>query len=282
MDQSSTECRRRSALLEAAAATLLAAALVAGCGGDSVDARENSPPPEKVIFVYDRSGSMPNYQLDLARELTDQRVGELDHGDRIVSMELLEASLAEPPERWTQRVPLREYPDERVSSDSMARQRFLRDARDYMRSFTDTVDRETISGTDVLSTLHDVAAELRAHPDHRTTLYLFSDMLQANQELNFERPGTRPPEDWVDSAAKKGTLPDLEGLCVMVVGARVDTDAGQAVRSFWERYFDVTGAQLRSRNYALRPVKLPVDPCARDRSARGGTEARQGTDAPGR
>lgn len=274
MVHSSPDRGQRPALLAAAAATLLAAALVAGCGGDSVDARVNSSPPEKVIFVYDRSGSMPNYQLDLARELTDQRVSELDHGDRIVAMQLLEASLSEPPERWTQRVPLREFPDERVSSDSVARQRFLRDARDYMQSYTDTVDRETIGGTDVLSTIHDVAADLRAHPDHRTTLYLFSDMLQANQELNFERPGATPPESWVDSAAKEGTLPDLEGLCVMVVGARVDTDAGQAVRSFWERYFEATGARLESRNYVLRPVRLPPDPCARNRTSERRTESR--------
>lgn len=235
----------------------------AACGGGSAEAREKDPAPEMAIFVYDRSGSMPDYQLELARELTAGRVLGLGHGDRIVAMELLEASLDEPPRRWSQTVPRREYPDKRVASDSLARARFLRDARDYMRSFSDTAARQPTRGTDVLSTLHDVAADLRAHRDHRTTLYLFSDMLQANGEVNFERPGVRPPTDWVERAVAEGRLPDLRGLCVVVVGARVDTESGQAVKEFWRRYFEATGATLRDQNYMLRPVRLPESPCGR-------------------
>jgi len=254
--------RWRATVTSAAVALLAVAASLTGCGGGSIEARESPPDPETAIFVYDRSGSMANYKLDLARRLTGQRVTELDHGDRIVAMKLLETSLAEPPERWSQTVPRREYPGKRVSSDSLARERFLRDARDYLKRFTDTTSRESIQGTDVLSTLHDVAAELRAHPEHGVTLYLFSDMLQANENLNFERPGATPRESWIDRASEKGTLPDLEGLCVVVVGARVDTDHGQAVRAFWSRYFEATGARLERQNYVLRPVRLPAEPCA--------------------
>lgn len=251
--------RWRTAAAALGAAVLLWAAV--GCGGEAVEARERAAPTQLAIFVYDRSGSMPTYQLELAHELTARRVLELDHGDLIVGMELLEASLAEPPRRWSQQVPAREYADQRVASDSVARIRFLRDARDYMRTFTDTAARQPSRGTDVLSTLHDVAADLRAHRGHRATLYLFSDMLQSNEQLDFERPGTRPRIDWVDSAAARGTLPDLGGLCVVVVGARVDTEAGQEVKAFWRRYFEATGAELRDHNYALRPVRLSEAPC---------------------
>ena len=262
-----TRARDRSgkAVPHAAAPLALAALVLAAgaCDGGAAEAREKDPRPEMTIFVYDRSGSMPDYQLDLARELTAGRILGLGHDDRIVAMELLEASLAEPPRRWTQKVPEREYPGKRVATDSLARVRFLRDARDYMRSFTDTAARQPTRGTDVLSTLHDVAADLRAHRDHRATLYLFSDMLQANGEVNFERPGVRPPTDWVETAVAEGRLPDLRGLCVVVVGARVDTEAGQAVKDFWRRYFEATGATLRDQNYMLRPVRLPESPCGR-------------------
>lgn len=242
-------------------AGLVVLALTAACGGGSAEVEERNPPPELAIFVYDRSGSMPDYQLELARELTESGLRQLDHGDRIVAMELLEKSLEEPPRRWTQRVPEREYPDREVSSDSVARDRFLRDARTYMRSFTDTASREPSRGTDILSTLHDVAADLRAHPDHRATLYLFSDMLQANPRVSFEQPGVEPPTGWVERADEQDRLPDLRGLCVVVVGARTDTEKGQAVKEFWRRYFEATGATLTDRNYTLRPVELPEAPC---------------------
>lgn len=240
---------------------------VAACGDGSGGVEEADTPPVLVLFVYDRSGSMPDYQFELARELTDGRLRTLDHGDRIVAMELLEASLEEPPRRWSQHVPEREYPDREVSSDSVARVRFLRDARTYMENFTDTASREPSRGTDILSTLHDVASDLRAYPDHRATLYLFSDMLQANATVNFEQPGDEPPTGWVEQAEEEGRLPDLSGLCVAVVGARTDTEKGQDVKEFWQRYFESTGATLRDRNYMLRPVELPEAPCRRHRDA---------------
>lgn len=251
--------RRRgsSTALTALAAVLLAWPVV-GCGGGAAEEEEKDPPSELAIFVYDRSGSMPEYQLERAQELTASKIRELDHGDRIVAMELLEASLDEPPRRWSQRVPEREYPDMEVGSDSVARARFLRDARVYMQRFTDPDEREPSRGTDILSTLHDVAADVRAYDDHRTTLYLFSDMLQANPDLDFERPGVEPPAGWVEEAKSEDRLPDLTGLCVVVVGGRTDTEKGQAVKEFWRRYFEATGANLSDRTYTLRPVELPA------------------------
>lgn len=247
-------------LLSALAFLILAGPSV-GCAGIVAEATGGVQVPELAIFVYDRSGSMPEYQLGLAEELTARRIRQLDYGDRIVAMELLEASLDEPPLRWSQDVPEREYPDMDVESDRLTRSRFLRDAAAYMERFTDAASREPSRGTDILSTLHDVAADLRANNGHSATLYLFSDMLQSNATLNFEDPVHEPPLVWIDRAAADGQLPDLEGLCVVVVGARTDTDAGQSVKQFWMRYFDAARAALYERNYQLRPVDLPAAPC---------------------
>lgn len=236
-------------------------AMLGGCGDGAAAPSEEESADELVMFVYDRSGSVSNHHLARAQELTGARLMKLDHGDRIVAMELLEASLEEPPERWSQRVPAREYPDQRVASDSIARVRFLQNVRDYVRRFTDTTSREAARGTDILSTLHDVSEDLRGHPELRATLYIFSDMLQANARLNFEDPSVSPPAEWVQRSAERGTLPDLDGLCVVVVGARVDTRRGQAVKQFWQEYFETTGARLDDEDYALRPVELPARPC---------------------
>lgn len=241
---------------------LVALTLPACRDGAAADADEEAAEPgDLAIFVYDRSWSIPDYGLELARDLTAQRLRTLEHGDRIAALEVLQRSLAEPPKRWSQAVPEREFPEQRVPRDSVTLARFLRDARDYLVAYADTAGRSEIMGTDLLSTLHDVAAELRAAPEHRATLYLFSDMLQSGPEIEMEGTRRMPGREWVSEAQAAGKLPDLEGLCVVVIGARVDTDAAQRVKDFWKEYFEATGATLYDSNYMLRPVTVPERPC---------------------
>lgn len=242
--------------------------LLTGCGtpeASSAGGEEGTEltrtPPELVVFVYDRSTSISGSQLEIARQLTNERIRKLDHGDRIAAHEVLQLSLEESPQRWSETVPAREFTERKMASDSVSRTRFLQDAQDYLIAYTDSTDREDVAGTDILSTLHDVAADLRAAGGRQATLYLFSDMLQANRQMNMEGLARMPPSNWVEREKREGTLPDLGGLCVVVIGARVDTDAGQRVKAFWDEYFEATGATLLDRNYTLRPVTLPEHPC---------------------
>jgi hypothetical protein len=185
----------------------------------------------------------------------------MDHGDRVAAIELLQRSLAESPDRWAQRVPEREMGGRTPQRDSVSRVRFLRDARDYLTKYTDPEGRDGYLGTDILSTLYDIAEEARAYPGSETTLVIFSDMLQATSDINMEGAARVPPDDWIESRRLDGRLPDLSGVCVVVVGARVDTPDAQLVKVFWKRYFSATGAVLLDRNYSLRPVRLPREPC---------------------
>lgn len=218
-------------------------------------------PPMLVVFAYDRSTSISGGQLAIARQLTNERLRKLDHGDRIAAHQLLQLSLEEPPMRWSQDVPAREYQELALARDSISRTRFLQDAQDYLIAFTDSLDRGKINGTDILSTLHDVAADLRAAQGRQSVLYIFSDMLQSTRTIEMEGLRAMPPANWVQRQKTAGTLPDHTGLCVVVVGARVDTNASQRVKRFWEEYFKATGAQLEDVNYMLRPVMLPEHPC---------------------
>ncbi|MDX1392954.1 MAG: hypothetical protein R3195_01130 [Gemmatimonadota bacterium] len=242
----------------------LALALIgAACGGEDVPPEPETPPEprELVIFVYDRSTSIPDHTLELATQLTNERVMALDHEDRVAGVRVLQQSLAEERDAWSESVPARTIQDFEVSRDSVAKFRFLLDATVLLADLADTKGRDDIGGTDILSTLHDVAAEMRAYPDHDATLYLFSDMLQSNYQIDMEGLRLMPPDGWVREAHDGGRLPDLSGLCVVVVGARVDTPASQRVKAFWDEYFQTTGATLVDSNYMLRPVRLPLNPC---------------------
>jgi hypothetical protein len=209
--------------------------------------------------VYDRSTSIPDHTLELAGRLTNDRVMELGHDDRVGGMRVLQQSLAEERQSWSDLVPPRTIVEHEVARDSVARVRFLRDATVLLARLSDPSGRDDIGGTDILSTFHDVAAEMRAYPDHVATTYVFSDMLQSNRQIDMERE--MPPSGWIQEAKSSGRLPDLSGLCVVVVGARVDTQASQRVKAFWDEYFQATGANLVGANYMLRPVRLPLNPC---------------------
>lgn len=230
-------------------------------GGEGEGGVVKRSPPQLVVFVYDRSTSISGHQLELARQLTNERVRKLDHGDRIAAHQLLQLSLEEPPQRWSETVPQRQFTEQAMMRDSLTRVRFLRDAQDYLVAFTDTTGRENIDGTDILSTLHDVSADLQAGPGRESTLYIFSDMLQSNRTIDMEGLRKMPPASWIERERANGTLPDLTGLCVYVIGARVDTQQSQRVKNFWQEYFEATGAVFEARNYTLRPVELPEHPC---------------------
>lgn len=234
-----------------------------GCGGAPGEARSGEDdPPRRYILLYDRSTSILDHELAHYRELTATLLrDELRHGDRVVAMEILQLSLDEPPKRWAQNVPHREFPGRAAPRDSVVLARFATDVRDYLRSFTDPEGREVMLGTDILSTLQDAGEEIRAVPGYRTVLVLFSDMLQATREINMEGLIRMPPPDWISRAHAEGRLPDFTGVCVLVAGARVDTPAAQRVRAFWMEYFQTTGATLLDRNYSFRPPRLSPESC---------------------
>lgn len=241
-----------------------AVALLSACGGGATGdlrAEERADPGRLVIFVYDRSTSIPDYQLELARKLTARRIRDLGHGDRIAALEVLQRSLSEPPKRWSETIPRKEMADRELASDSVALARFLSDALAYLARFSEPEDRDQINGTDILSTFHDVAEELRPFRDREAVLYMFSDMLQSDPHMEMEGLRKMPADEWVELRATDGRLPDLTGLCVVAVGPRVDTEEGQRVKEFWREYFDATGAVLLDGNYAYRPVALPARPC---------------------
>lgn len=247
--------------LRAQMGVVVLATVLSACGGDPPAPPLDQGPQQQLIVLYDRSSSIQDHELQHYRELTNGIVGELGHGDRLVAMELLQLSLAEAPRRWAQDVPEREFADRAMSRDSVTLARFLTDVRDYLTGFTEVSEREEMLGTDILSTLQNAGDEVRSYPGYRTVLVILSDMLHATGDLNMEGLQRMPSADWVRRASSEGRLPDLSGVCVLVAGARVDTQEAQRVKAFWMEYFQATGATLLDRNYGYRPPRLVPESC---------------------
>jgi hypothetical protein len=66
-----------------------------------------------------------------------------------------------------------------------------------------------------------------------------------------------PDAAWIERQRELGTLPDLTGACILVVGADATTPHGVRVREFWRAYLMAAGARLPDRNWRLI---APSDP----------------------
>jgi len=93
----------------------------------------------------------------------------------------------------------------------------------------------------------------------RRVLILLSDMLHSSTDFDLEKDAITDKyiEDTINMLKRQGRLPRLDGVEIYVAGARAPTEERYlAVRKFWLRVFQETGAQLKSYGYPLLNFKL--------------------------
>lgn len=75
-------------------------------------------------------------------------------------------------------------------------------------------------------------------------LIILSDMIEESEFYNFQKQSV-DPEKIIENEKKNNRLPDLSGVEVYVSGASAKTeDKYDAIKTFWTKYFEVTGARL--------------------------------------
>lgn len=193
---------------------------------------------------------MPDGLLAQSRELTRRRIGSLPGGGRLL-VRGVGGDDGGRVEGWT--VP--------AGWPSGGSDGFLADVRNEVVALTETSRERRERRSDLLDALDALADELGERGRPGTVLYLFSDMLQVGGDLDFEAADVEAARAWLRERAAEGELPDLGGVCVVVVGAHEDTVRQRAVRSFWEEYFRAAGAELLPENWTGRMVRLPTAPC---------------------
>lgn len=245
------------------ALSLVLLAAVAACAsgrGPSGPAGDDEPAPAPedaeaaatgpaTVFLYDRSSSVPDQLLVQSRELTRRRIGELPGGGPLIVRGV--GGEDDDGESWT--VP-RGWP-------AVGQEDFLPDVRERVVALTETARRGREARSDLIGALDRLGEELDDRARAGAVLYVFSDMLQVGGDVDFEGSDPGSARAWLERRREEGELPDLGGVCVVVVGAHEDTVRQRAARSFWEAYFRAAGAVLLPENYTGRMVRLPSDPC---------------------
>jgi hypothetical protein len=225
-----------------------AASFAAGCGdSDPVDAR----PPRQTVVAVDLSGSQTQQSLQDSREFVGKLIDQLSYGDQFVLIEMSRSGVHGEMKRMVDSVPALADPTFVSSVDEDN----LDGTKEAMRSLVPILFDSTLVGrilqTDIFATLHTVSEYVRDKGGRPTTLVLLSDMLQSANGIEMEQLRRMPGPQWIAQQKSRGTLPDLAGVCVVVVGADDSTPEGVEVKRFWVEYMKAAGADLRDSNYRL-------------------------------
>jgi hypothetical protein len=237
--------------------TLLTAVALAGCG-DSASTQEGSIAVSEivedstraandVVVVVDLSDSITEEERTRQRTLLQELVEGLSYEHRLV-VQIAHAAgvrsgiapvIVEMP---SARNPQRPFPREEIALNSARRSA----AQAVAAVFTNGI----VPSTDLIASMHTARNRFLPPDDRDQFLLILSDMLQCASGICFEKGGSSVPDaSWTAQQRAQGTLPQLMGICVSVLGADPSTNHGARVREFWSQYFEAAGATFDADRY---------------------------------
>lgn len=243
--------------------TLAAVLAIGGCGTEgSSEPPPIRPPSKQIIAVVDFSASLSSETMRQARRYLEETLEKLEFGDRIVLLEMYRAGPRDSVREFVRDMPLRTIDAEESPYDLRQLDGARRAVLAALPIFFDAAVVGSAQTTDILSTLQIAAEYFRDAGGRESRLLLLTDMLHSTPDFEFDQGRRMPSASWVQEQLSSDLLPDLERVCVHVIGADPSTPAGREVRNFWEEYFVEAGASFSPDNYRLRaPLEpLPCDP----------------------
>jgi len=221
---------------------LLAPSIVSACKGG-----EASLPPQtgrQLIVAVDLSGSQSDGRRAEAKRASSMIVDSMQYGDRLVLLRVNQRSaLEDDAVRWDET-----FPAPRSEPPGSLDREGLEAARNAAHSVVDNVFGHESAGqlptTDLIATLHAAGEYVRDANGRPTTIVLMSDMLQSAHGIEMSR--SVPGAEWIQQQESQGLLPELDGACVIVIGADDTHTNGVAVREFWHAYIEAAGGLLSS------------------------------------
>lgn len=234
---------------------LVLLAVVSGCEQVSPPVQASEPeaigldvsgPPVDMVVVVDLSGSLTPPERANQQSVLMQITESLSYGDRLVVQVAHARGVKGGAAPVVAEMPSARNAARPLQKDVVA----LGTARRVNASVVGRVfEGGEVASTDLIATMHTAANRFTGLPSRSRTLVVLSDMLQCAGDWCFEKGGRIPDATWIERQQAAGTVPDLAGACVAVVGADPSTAHGVQVREFWRRYFEAAGAQFAAARY---------------------------------
>ena len=223
-----------------------ACALIAGC--DDAVSGETADRGHSYIVGIDISGSRTKAELDESKQLLDALIGRLTAGDHLTLIEVYQGG-REPARQWSGNIRAPRDPGKLTGSDKRRVEDFQNIARMQSAILFDSARAKEIQSTDIVGTLYRAADYAKASRNRGTTLLLLSDMINESADMRMVNQGDIPRDTWIQRLAAAKRIPQLNGVCVVVVGADVSSARGAAIRDFWDKYFQAAGTRVETDNY---------------------------------
>jgi hypothetical protein len=225
---------------------LASALIVAGC--DDAVSGETADRGHSYIVGIDISGSRTRAELDESKQLLDALIGQLEAGDHLTLIEVYQGG-KEPARQWSANIRAPKTPGKPSASDRRRAEDFRSIARMQASILFDSVRAKEILATDIFGTLNRAADYAKASRNRGTTLLLLSDMINETPDVRMTSQQGIPGDTWIRQLSSAKRIPQLNGVCVVVVGADVSSARGAAIREFWNDYFKAAGTQVAPENY---------------------------------
>ncbi|MGH7477256.1 MAG: hypothetical protein ACRELD_13365 [Longimicrobiales bacterium] len=256
---------KRASRYSAIAVLMLGLPSLYGCGeevrGEAGAGTASARDARQLIAIIDFSASQTEAARRAARAYLEDAVAALGYGDQLILLEMHRLAARDSVRVFARDMPQPRRAGQETSFDLQALNAARHAILETLPIFFDPSIVGRVATTDVHSTLQ-IASELqRDAAGRKKQILLLSDMLQSTPGIEMDGLRRMPGAEWVRLRKAEGTLPDLSGSCVMVVGADATTAAGQQVRRFWEAYFREAGARLDARDYRLIPPLQEVLSC---------------------
>jgi len=219
------------------------------CGraaADSPTPAANVAPRMLSVALVDRSMSRTPDQLNADRTLLDGLIQDLGFGDRFVLAQVHADGQGDIVKRWIDHVPDAADATAATPVEIQSLQQWRNAGVKAARALFDST---RANHTDLLASFADVADYLSESRLPKARLIVFSDMLQSTPDFDMESRDSVPGAAWIQNRLAHGQLPNLKGLCVVVVGAQSRSARDVAVRRFWQNYFQTSGATLKDSDY---------------------------------
>jgi len=240
---------------------MLIVLVVFSCGSP----KKKAPPKDTCICIlFDLSGSTQKTYVRKAYSKAAKKImAEVAPGDVLVVGLITEVSLSEP--RFCVEYAFHVFKPTTDNSliKRVEKKAFLnafRVTKDSLMAIIDSTlfDFHTlIPRTEIMGALQVASRVFKNYGYKNNDLIIFSDMIEDSQYYNFklENLDRRRIRQIIKREKRRGRLPDLVGVHIYVVGA-YEEGRYQSLRTFWQAYFESSGAAFKPKNYGTILIKF--------------------------